>query len=443
VQKTIFAIMVEHTKTITRTVFFLFLIIFTASCTLKQENHTADTDNSEETNQRYAYGICIDSLTITHYQIEKGDHLSSILTDMGYTGSDAEKITRTLSPYYPPSKLQIGNRYAALTTCDSISSIQYLVFERSKTDFAVVDLSADTLRAYESSKPVTLQRRYSEGTITSSVWNAIIGSGAPPLLALKLSDLYAWQVDFFDVKQGDSFRLIYDEAWIDDTTFVEIASIEGAVFTHQERDYLAVPFEQDTVREYFDEEGNSLRKAFLKAPLDFFRISSRFSNARYHPILKRYRAHHGVDYAAPSGTPVKTVGDGVVIEKGYQRNGAGNYLKIKHNSNYTTTYMHLSRFAKGVQKGGTVKQGEVIGYVGSTGLSTGPHLDYRVHKNNQPVNPLKMETPPSYPVKPELRDSFMVVRDNMLQQLDSLQQAWQPNTLSPDSLRLNTYTQSL
>jgi len=436
--------MVEH-KRIIRTAFYLFLVIYTVSCALKndQENHAADTGNTEETNQRYAYGICIDSLAMTHHMIEKGDHLSSILTNMGFTGSDAEEISRTLSPYYPPSKLQIGNRYAAITTQDSVAAIQYLVFERSKTDFAVVDLSADTLRAYESSKPITLQRRYCEGTITSSMWNAIIESGASPLLALKLSDLYAWQVDFFDIKLGDSFRLIYDEAWIDDTTFVEIASIEGAVFTHQERDYLAVPFEQDTVREYFDEEGNSLRKAFLKAPLDFFRISSRFSNARYHPILKRYRAHHGVDYAAPSGTPVKTVGDGVVIEKGYQRNGAGNYLKIKHNSSYTTTYMHLRRFAKGMQKGGSVKQGEVIGYVGSTGLSTGPHLDYRVYKNNQPVNPLKMEIPPSYPVKPELRDSFMVVRDNILLQLDSLQQASQPNRLTSDSLNQNVYTQSL
>jgi len=237
-----------------------------------------------------------------------------------------------------------------------------------------------------------------------------------------LSDIYAWQIDFFDVKEGDSFRLIYDEAWIDDTTFVDIVSIEGAIFTHRGQEFMAVPFTQDSTREYFDAEGNSLRKAFLKAPLDFFRISSKFSNARFHPVLKRYRPHHGVDYAAPTGTPVKTVGDGVVIEKGYQRSGGGNYLKIRHNSAYTTTYMHLSRFAKGIRKGSNVKQGDVIGYVGSTGLSTGPHLDYRVYKNNQPVNPLKMEVPPSHPVKPELMDSFMVIRDNLLLQMDSLQQ---------------------
>jgi murein DD-endopeptidase MepM/ murein hydrolase activator NlpD len=364
--------------------------------------------------------------------------------DLGFAGSDAEQITETISPLYPPSKLQIGNAYATIGTPDSTSAIQYLVFEKSKTDYVVVDICSNSPKAYESSKPQTLQRKYVEGTITSSLWNSIIESGSSPMLALKVSDLYAWQVDFFSIKQGDSFRLIYDEAWIDDTTFLEIASIEGAQFIHHGREYIAVPFQQDSTREYFDEAGNSLRKEFLKAPLDFFRISSKFSNSRFHPVLKRYRAHHGVDYAAPTGTPVKTVGDGIVIAKGYQRNGGGNYLKIKHNSIYTTTYMHLNGFAKSIQKGSSVKQGQVIGYVGSTGLATGPHLDYRVHKNNQAINPLTMEAPPSYPVKPELRDSFMIIRDKILLQLDSLQYAARSTTMAPDSLSLDkeTFTQT-
>ena len=403
----------------------LFLLFHLVSCALHQEKQETDTVTREKTNHLYAYGICVDSLNMNRYAIKKGDHLSSILSRLGFTGNDAEEISRMVTPLYPPSKLQIGNIYTTITTQDSASAIQYLVFESSKTDYVVVDISADRMKTYASSKPVTLQRKYVEKTITSSMWNAITESGASPLLALKLSDLYAWQIDFFDIKEGDSFRLIYEEAWTDDTTFVDIVSVEGALLTHQGKEYMAVPFHQDSTLEYFDAEGNSLRKAFLKAPLDFFRISSRFSNARFHPVLKRYRPHHGVDYAAPAGTPVKTVGDGVVMEKGYQRNGAGNYLKIRHNNAYTTTYMHLSRFGKGLKKGSAVRQGDVIGYVGSTGLSTGPHLDYRVYKNNQPVNPLNMEIPPSYPVKPELRDSFMVVRDNLLIQLDSLQQSTQ------------------
>jgi|LSQX01.1.fsa_nt_gb murein DD-endopeptidase MepM/ murein hydrolase activator NlpD len=415
----------------------LLFIVITFSCGHKQQKQYTDNNLDEESNKLYAYGICIDSLHLNHYKIESGDHLSSILMNLGFTGSDAEEITETISPLYPPSKLQIGSKYAAICTSDTTSAIQYLVFEKSKSDYVVVDLCSDSVKVHESTKPITLKRKYAEGTITSSLWNSIIESGASPMLALKLSDIYAWQVDFFGVKKGDSFRLIYDEAWIDDTTFLDIASIEGAQFFHHDREYIAVPFKQDSIREYFDEDGNSLRKQFLKAPLDFFRISSKFSNSRYHPVLKRYRAHHGVDYAAPTGTPVKTIGDGVVIAKGYQRNGGGNYMKVKHNSIYTTTYMHLNGFAKGIQKGSTVKQGQVIAFVGSTGLSTGPHLDFRVHKNNQAINPLTMDAPPSYPVKPELRDSFMVVRDNLLMELDSLQHVTRILANTPDTLDQN------
>lgn len=239
-------------------------------------------------------------------------------------------------------------------------------------------------------------------------------------MAINIADVFAWQIDFYDVKEGDSFRVLYDIAYIDDTTALNISGIQGAIFTHQGKDFVAIPFTQDSVSEYFDQDGNSLRKAFLKAPLDIFRITSRFTNARFHPILKRYRAHHGVDYAAPVGTPVKSIGAGTIIAKGYQ-NGGGNFLKVKHNSVYTTTYMHLSKFAKGIQVGSHVQQGEVIAYVGSTGLSTGPHLDFRVHKNGQPINPLNMEAPPSLPVKAELRDSFAIVKQQVLAELDSMQ----------------------
>lgn len=422
---------IKRRKTI-HSVIYSFLMVSIVSCGLKKEEKQIDQHDQEETGCTYEYGICVDSLDVTHYEIGRGEHLSSILTNLGFEANKREKIIEAVSPIYPPSRLQVGNSYAAIT--DSMSAVRYVVFEKSRTDYAVVDLTADTMSAYDYTKPVILKREYAEGTITSSMWNAIIDTGAPALLALKLSDVYAWQIDFFDIKKGDSFRLMYDVAYIDDTTMVGISSIEGAVFTHQGKKYRAIPFQQDTVREFFDEGGNSLRKAFLKAPLDFIRVTSKFSNSRYHPILRRNRAHHGVDYAAPVGTPVKTIGDGVVIEKGFQRNGAGNYLKIKHNATYTTTYMHLSRFAKGIEKGRRVKQGEVIAYVGSTGLSTGPHLDFRVHKNNQPINPLTMDSPPSLPVKPELKDSFLLVHDNVMFQLDSLRMTGQMIAQTTDSV---------
>lgn len=393
------------------------------SCTLQrpatETEPEVDSEWLDSLQHVYQYNICVDSLDVTEYQLKNGDNPAVIFARLGFSAAMADSITRGAAAVLDPTKLRAGMQYFTFTSLDSLAAVRYLAFAKSLTDFAVIDLTGDSIRAYEFSKPVTLKRKYVEGTLNTSLWNQLKASGADPLLALKISDVYAWQIDFFDIKDGDAFRVLYDEAYIDDTTALHIASIEGAVFTHQGKDYVAIPFMQDSISEYFDEEGHSLRKAFLKAPLDFFRITSRFSNARFHPILKRYRAHHGVDYAAPVGTKVRSIGAGTVIAKGYQ-GGGGNFLKIKHNSVYTTTYMHLSRFAKGIQVGSRVQQGEVVAYVGSTGLSTGPHLDFRVYKNGQPINPLEMEAPPSLPVKPELRDSFAIVKQRVLAEMDSL-----------------------
>lgn len=403
-------------------------LLGSAACTLQrpvtEEEPELTSEWLDSLQHVYQYNICIDSLDVTEYQLKNGDNPSAIFARLGFSPAMADSMTRAASAVLDPTKLRAGMHYFTFTSLDSLAAIRYLAFAKSLTDFAIIDLSGDSISAYEFSKPITFRRKYVEGTLNTSLWNQIKASGADPLLALKLSDVYAWQIDFFDIKDGDSFRVMYDEAYIDDTTALHIASIEGAVFTHQGKDFVAIPFTQDSVFEYFDEAGNSLRKAFLKAPLDFFRITSRFTNARFHPILKRYRAHHGVDYAAPAGTKVRSIGAGTVIAKGYQ-GGGGNFLKIKHNSVYTTTYMHLSRFAKGIQVGSRVQQGEVVAYVGSTGLSTGPHLDFRVHKNGQPINPLEMEAPPSLPVKPELRDSFVLVKQRVLAEMDSLGRALQ------------------
>jgi len=404
----------------------LFLcLIFCISCkkTVQKETENEDEVDSEWIDSQghlFEYGICVDSLNVTKNIIKNGDNLSAIFSRLGFSARMTDSLCKASSDVIDPKRLRSGMTYTTISEQDSIAAIKYIVFARSMTDFSIIDITADSIKTYEYVKEIHLERRYMEGEITSSLWNIIKANGADPMLALKISDILAWQVDFFDVKAGDSFRVSYDMAFIDDTTVLNISSVEGLVFIHQGKEFTAIPFTQDSVREYFDSEGNSLRKAFLKAPLDFFRITSRFSNARFHPILKQYRAHHGVDYAAPVGTPVKAIGDGTVVAKAYDTNGGGNYVKIKHNSVYTTTYMHLSRFGTGIQNGAHVKQGSVIGYVGSTGLSTGPHLDFRVHKNGQPINPLNMESPPSDPVKPELRDSFNIVKDNVFAEMERL-----------------------
>jgi murein DD-endopeptidase MepM/ murein hydrolase activator NlpD len=263
--------------------------------------------------------------------------------------------------------------------------------------------------------PVT---RISEAEVSASLWEAINTYNLNPVLALDLSDVFAWAVDFFGLYKGDKFKVIYDELYVGDNS-VGIGTIHAAWFEHRGEKYYAFRYMQDSVWNYWDEEGNSLRKAFLKAPLRFSRISSGFSHSRMHPILKVYRPHTGVDYAAPEGTPVVALGDGVVIGKGYNH-AAGNYLKIRHNSVYTTGYNHFSRFGKGIAKGTRVQQGQVIGYVGKTGYATGPHLDMRFWKNGKPVNPLHVKAPPVEPIKEENITLFQESIASYRTKLDSI-----------------------
>ncbi|OUO51265.1 metalloendopeptidase [Parabacteroides sp. An277] len=399
-----------------------------SSCSYKKQTDESPVVPEDTIPHVYEYGICIDSMNLNRFEIRPGDNPALIFARLGFSPLEADSMSRASAAVLDPTKLRAGMHYCTLTTQDSLQTIRYIAFAKSLTDYAIIDLTGDTLQAFAYTKDIHLKRKYIEGTIRSSLWNEIAASGVSPLLALEISDVYAWQIDFFDVKEGDAYQVIFNEAFVDDTTSLGVESVDAAIFIHQGKTFTAIPFTQDSVFEYFDLEGNSLRKAFLKAPLDFFRITSRFSNARFHPILKRYRAHHGVDYAAPTGTPVKSIGAGTVVSKGWA-GGGGNTVKIKHNGSYTTSYMHLSRYAKGLAVGQHVQQGEVIGYVGSTGLSTGPHLDFRVYRNGQAINPLEMDAPPSLPVKPELRDSFMLIQKRYVAELDSLHQQYRDTVL--------------
>jgi len=239
-----------------------------------------------------------------------------------------------------------------------------------------------------------------------------------PMLAFEMSEIYAWSIDFFGLQEGDGFKVYFDEQYVD-TNYVGLGKINGAVFNHVGNEFYAIPFVQDSVESYYDQEGQSLRKAFLKAPLRYSRISSRYSHSRLHPILKIRRPHLGVDYAAPIGTPVYAIGDGRIIQTGYTRSN-GNWIKIQHNSVYATAYLHLSHYGKGISQGSYIKQGDIIGYVGSTGLSTGPHLDFRFYKNGSPVDPLKVEAPPVEPVHEEYMPAYESVRSQVMARIASI-----------------------
>ena len=247
----------------------------------------------------------------------------------------------------------------------------------------------------------------------------MIDNNFDPILAVELSEIYGWTIDLYKLNKGDKFKVIYEVKYIDSLS-LGIGRILGANINHQGKDYYAVPFLQDSVEGYFDEKGNSLQRLFLKVPLRYSQISSKFSRSRWHPILKIRKPHLGVDFDAKTGTPIHSVGDGVVIKALYIRR-AGRMVKIKHDNVYTTVYLHLSGYGEGIKKGVNVKQGDIIGYVGRSGRTTGPHLHFEIQKNGIPVDPLKIELPPLEPIKEENIESFNKIKEKLIEQLDSIE----------------------
>ena len=350
-----------------------------------------ESDSVQHFAVRKLYGIPVSSYNIQSDKVRRNQSLAEILYPYGVTTQQIFAISRLPDSLINERKIKQGNKYSVFSLNDSTPA--YFVYEKDPLNYVVVHLTSDPLRAVNETKPMEQRLQFASGTIESSLWESMRDTDVNPMLAVELSEIFAWTVDFFGIQPGDRYKVIYEETFVDSQS-IGINSILGAWFYHNNTDFWGVPFVQDSVRSFFDEEGNSLRKAFLKAPLRFSRISSGFSHSRFHPVLKIRRPHHGVDYAAASGTPVYSVGDGVVTRVGYQKNGGGNYIKIKHNSVYSTTYMHLRGFARGIRGGVYVKQGDLIGYVGRTGLATGPHLDFRFYRNGSAVNPLSVEAPP-------------------------------------------------
>ena len=368
--------------------------------------------------QLNSFGFYSDSLQQETYSVDRNETLSDILLNLGVPANSMVNIIDEAKKVINVRKIVAGNIYHSFTSSDSTNTLVYFVYEKSPKQFVVFDLK-DSIKVYESEKEVVTVEAQKSAVIDQSLYVSLMESNASPELAIKLSQIFAWQIDFYHLQKGDSFKVIYERLFIDDKFFA-VGQIKAAYFNQSGKEYYAIPFVQDSVLQYFDENGNSLRKAFLKAPLEFGRISSRYSRSRLHPVLKTRRPHLGVDYAAPVGTPIRTTGDGVVIDVSYN-SGAGRFVKIRHNSVYSTMYLHMSKYAKGIKKGVKVKQGQVIGYVGSTGLATGPHVDYRFYVNGSAVDPLKVELPPSEPINEKLKVAFEKQRDSLINLLNKVQ----------------------
>ena len=290
---------------------------------------------------------------------------------------------------------------------------QYFIYEIDATNYVVFDLRNE-IEVYKGKKPVTVKLKTASGTINSSLWMTMEEQKLSPKLTAELSTIYAWTIDFFKIQKGDGFRVYYEDKYIDGN-YIGIGRILAAEFTHKGQDFYSFYYkENENFGDYYDEEGKTLRKAFLMAPVDYKRISSRYSKRRKHPVTGRWKGHFGTDYAAESGTPIWSTANGTIIAATYTKNN-GNYVKVRHNGTYTTQYLHMSKIKPGIRKGVYVKQGDIIGYVGSTGLATGPHVCYRFWKDGKQVDPFKQKLPPGDPIKNENRESYMLAKDSLMQ----------------------------
>lgn len=369
-------------------------------------------------------------------EVSSGDTITSLLG--GYLSpQEIHTLGKESKKVFPLSRICSGQPYKLCLNDQGFESFEYDIDRDEQLIITRLDDRFDINKV-----PIEYQVEvdHVRGTITSSLFEAVTDSGESPELALALADIFAWDVDFIlDIRVGDSFQALVEKRFRDGKP-AGYGRILAAEFTNRGEHFKAFLFtDGDKPASYYDEDGKSVRKAFLKAPLRFDRISSGFTMKRFHPIAKTWRAHPAIDYAAPTGTPIKTVGDGVVSRKGYTK-GNGNFVEIRHNSSYKTLYLHMSKFGRGIKLGSRVTQGQTIGYVGSTGLATGPHLCFRMYKNNSPVNPTRIKAPASAPISEKNQTDFTALIAPFISSFDSSEAA--PNlkaeiTPAPDGKSIN------
>ncbi len=343
--------------------------------------------------ERFSAGFLFLDIDVSHskvtkHTVKKNETFSVLLQNqMVSYDTIVRLISEINNDVFDLSKLRLGHTYFLVK--NNAGELTHFIYQISATDFLVCDLWHKNQKAYVFIKQKHQKIRVAYGRIHSSLYECLHNQHAPEALSEEMASIFAWAVDFYKIHKGDSFAVVYSENYVDGQS-VGLDNIQAAEFTHKGKVHHAFYYQKDSLKGYFDLEGKSVKKGFLKAPVKYTRISSRFSKRRFHPVQKRYKAHLGTDYAAPYGTPIVAVANGTVIEASRKRYN-GNYIKIKHKDPYMTQYLHLQKFAKGIRKGSVVRQGDVIGYVGSTGLATGPHVCYRFWKEGKQINPLALD----------------------------------------------------
>ena len=347
----------------------------------------------------YPLGFLTDTLRLESSKVRSGDTFAGLMLRLGLPKERLYPLSQAADSIFDIRLIRADRPIDAYYAGDTLEQrLQYVVYKNDRIN-STVFRCFDSLAVWKVSKQVDTVRKYVDVTIKNSLWQDLVDAGESPIFIATFESVYEWTVNFFALHEGDRFQAIARERVCEGEVF-DVMGIDFAVYTRGRDSLYAIRFDQgDNGNKYWNEKGESMRKAFLKAPLKFSRISSRFTYHRKHPIYGTVRPHTGVDYAAPAGTPVHALGDGTVTRASWDSHGGGNYVKISHPNRYETGYMHLQSYAKGIKPGVRVSQGQVIGYVGSTGASTGPHLDFRIWKNGTPIDPLKVESPSTEPLK--------------------------------------------
>ncbi len=394
-------------------------------------NHFADSPSQSQVSETFEekptkYGFDLNENFIDFAEIRPNQFLSDILQ---YEGIDYLKITeveKAAKDIYSIRRFKSGKNISFVRP-DSCAAPTHFVYEPDAFRYVVYDLG-DSIQVDIKEKEFEKCLDVATGEIKSSLWNALKDAGQSAALIDKMEDALASQVDFYHTQKGDKFKIIFEQKYIEDKP-VAIGNILGAVYTNDRGDHFSFYYQDDEYDGYYDYEGRASTSAFLRAPVKYSRISSSYNLRRFHPIKKRTIPHYGTDYAAAHGTPIIAVANGVVTHASYTR-GNGKYVKIKHDKTYQTQYLHMSRFASGIRKGTSVKQGQCIGYVGSTGLATGPHVCFRFWKNGKQINHRREIFPPAKTMKKEDLPKFFKTRDATYDLLNSLDYVKHDNTLT-------------
>ena len=380
------------------------------------------------------YGISTDSLEIVSDVVERGESISDILAAYNISPTTVYNLAQKAKEVFDVRRIQSQRNYMLLHALDSAQTARYFIYEPNETEYVIYDLRGD-LQVTRHQRETQVIERELAGEIKGSLYESVLAAGGSAQLVNKLADIYAWRLNLNKIQPGDQFKLIFEEKQVNGS-IIGYGALKAAFFQHNGQPLYAIGFDQGRGLSYFDQDGKSFKKAFLKEPLEYSRISSRYNMHRFHPVQKRYKAHLGTDFAAPQGTPIRSVGEGIVLEAGYTR-GNGYYVKIKHNQTYTTQYLHLSKFAKGIRQGKRVSQEQTIGYVGSTGLASGPHLCYRLWKNGKQVDALKVKLPLADPVQKKNRTAFSATKAAIINRMEALNINEPQQLLAADKAGIN------